>query len=199
MRLFQILSLGTELVDELFFCLIMKPVYMRLCGWFLTFPMHPSIHGYFLTTLCSPLILSLLKFSHFLVLLVFYSLFMSFDFFCLLSLSLHLYHWMFLFFLLFVFSSLIWLPFVFLPSSVLILPSLSFSLPSYNLFCHFFYLLSSSLFFLNKVLLYFIIVFIVVSLMLLHLFIYFLLILALPFLPLPIPLFTDIFSIYLLF
>lgn len=32
MRLFQILSLGTELVDELFFCLIMKPVYKRLYG-----------------------------------------------------------------------------------------------------------------------------------------------------------------------
>lgn len=32
MRLFQILSLGTELVDELFFCLIMRPVYMSLYG-----------------------------------------------------------------------------------------------------------------------------------------------------------------------
>lgn len=40
MRLFQILSLGTELVDELF-CLIMKPAYMRLCGWFLSFPVRP--------------------------------------------------------------------------------------------------------------------------------------------------------------
>lgn len=45
MRLFQILSLGTELVDELFFCLITEPVYMRLYGGFLSCPMHPSLHG----------------------------------------------------------------------------------------------------------------------------------------------------------
>lgn len=55
-RLFQILSLGTELVDELFFCLIMEPVYIRLYGWFRSFPMHPSLHSYFLTTLFSHLI-----------------------------------------------------------------------------------------------------------------------------------------------
>lgn len=55
MRLFQILSLGTELVDELFFCLIMKPVYMRLYGWFLSFPVRPSFHNSFLTALLSPL------------------------------------------------------------------------------------------------------------------------------------------------
>lgn len=66
MRLFQILSFGTELVDELFFFLIMKPVYMCLCGWFLSFPMHPSFHGYFLTTLFSSLISSLLYLSNFL-------------------------------------------------------------------------------------------------------------------------------------
>lgn len=62
MRLFQILSLGTELVDELFFCLIMKPVYKRLCGWFLSLPMHHAFHRPFLSTLLSPLIPSLLNF-----------------------------------------------------------------------------------------------------------------------------------------
>lgn len=43
MRPFQILSLGTELVDELCFCLIIKPAYMRLYGWFLSFPVPLSL------------------------------------------------------------------------------------------------------------------------------------------------------------
>lgn len=60
MRLFQILSFGTELVDELFFFLIMKPVYMCLCGWFLSFLVHLSFQCYFLTILFSSLIPSLL-------------------------------------------------------------------------------------------------------------------------------------------
>lgn len=50
MWLFQLLSFGTEPVNELFFCLIMKPVYMGLYGRFVSFPMHPSLHRCFHTT-----------------------------------------------------------------------------------------------------------------------------------------------------
>lgn len=47
MWLFQIFSFGTEAVNELFFCLIMKPVHMGLHGRFVSFPMHPSLHRHF--------------------------------------------------------------------------------------------------------------------------------------------------------
>lgn len=39
-------------------------LYTRLYGWFLSFPMHPSLHGSLLTSLFSLLIHSILNFSH---------------------------------------------------------------------------------------------------------------------------------------
>lgn len=65
MRLFQILSLGTELVDELFLCLIMKPVYMRL--WMISHFAYASLifpHHFVLLLNFSPPLTSYISSDH---------------------------------------------------------------------------------------------------------------------------------------